>query len=394
MKIGLIRTPFKEDEVNKFEYIAIHKKRKWLKNVNCDYIIHLNEDYADNDLQARNYIRNNGSKYVADDISIYYYLQYKYGKRHSFILIRGDDENIETIAKSCDVVFLLIFDILEAFHTLPREKFERIQKVFSLPNVFPPYTYQKLVNHKNLYYDYLSEHGIRVVPTLYISSHEFLRDPHSCVEKVMTMSRGDRNSFIGKPIYGQESIDFYLFDEYTRPNHVHKYLERISTLYKGCVFQPFIKSLLDDGEYRVFYIGNKYVYTIKTKFDSTRTYITETHVTHRDDKKLKDVLKFTNKVFQSLPDLKVGGKTMEKLMTRIDVNCCYDGKYFVSEIEFVPSLYINTVDNLFIDKQLGDQIMKISHQIYNTPVKNENKKQWLVLCLLLLFFILFLVILH
>lgn len=394
MKIGLIRTPFKEDEVNKFEYIAIHKKRKWLKNVDCDYIIHLNEDYADNDRQARNYIRNNGSKYVADDISIYYYLQYKYGKRHSFILIRGNDENIETIAKSCDVVFLLIFDILEAFHTLPREKFERIQKVFSLPNVFPPYTYQKLVNHKNLYYDYLSEHGIRVVPTLYISSHEFLRDPHSCVEKVMTMSRGDRNSFIGKPIYGQESIDFYLFDEYTRPNHVHKYLERISALYKGCVFQPFIKSLLDDGEYRVFYIGNNYVYTIKTKFDSTRTYITETHVTHRDDKKLKDVLKFTNKVFQSLPDLKVGGKTMEKLMTRIDVNCCYDGNYFVSEIEFVPSLYINTVDNLFIDKQLGDQIMKISHQINNTPVKNENKKQWLVLCLLLLFFILFLVILY
>ena len=394
MKIGLIRTPFKEDEVNKFEYIAIHKKRKWLKNVDCDYIIHLNEDYADNDRQARNYIRNNGSKYVADDISIYYYLQYKYGKRHSFILIRGNDENIETIAKSCDVVFLLIFDILEAFHTLPKEKFERIQKVFSLPNVFPPYTYQKLVNHKNLYYDYLSEHGIRVVPTLYISSHEFLRDPHSCVEKVMTMSRGDRNSFIGKPIYGQESIDFYLFDEYTRPNHVHKYLERISALYKGCVFQPFIKSLLDDGEYRVFYIGNNYVYTIKTKFDSTRTYITETHVTHRDDKKLKDVLKFTNKVFQSLPDLKVGGKTMEKLMTRIDVNCCYDGNYFVSEIEFVPSLYINTVDNLFIDKQLGDQIMKISHQINNTPVKNENKKQWLVLCLLLLFFILFLVILY
>ena len=394
MKIGLIRTPFKEDEVNKFEYIAIHEKRKWLKNVDCDYIIHLNEDYADNDRQARNYIRNNGSKYVADDISIYYYLQYKYGKRHSFILIRGNDENIETIAKSCDVVFLLIFDILEAFHTLPREKFERIQKVFSLPNVFPPYTYQKLVNHKNLYYDYLSEHGIRVVPTLYISSHEFLRDPHSCVEKVMTMSRGDRNSFIGKPIYGQESIDFYLFDEYTRPNHVHKYLERISALYKGCVFQPFIKSLLDDGEYRVFYIGNNYVYTIKTKFDSTRTYITETHVTHRDDKKLKDVLKFTNKVFQSLPDLKVGGKTMEKLMTRIDVNCCYDGNYFVSEIEFVPSLYINTVDNLFIDKQLGDQIMKISHQINNTPVKNENKKQWLVLCLLLLFFILFLVILY
>ena len=85
---------------------------------------------------------------------------------------------------------------------------------------------------------------LRVNGGFFISSHEFLRDPHSCVEKVMTMSRGDRNSFIGKPIYGQESIDFYLFDEYTRPNHVHKYLERISALYKGCVFQPFIKSLM------------------------------------------------------------------------------------------------------------------------------------------------------
>lgn len=394
MKIGLVTTPFKEDEIKKFEYIAIHKKRKWLKNMNCDYIIHLNENYAYNDLQARDYIRKNGSKYVTDDISIYYYLKDKYGKKHSFILIKGDDENIENIVKSCDVVFLLIFDILEAFHTLPKEKFEKIQNVFSLPNVFPPYAYQKLINHKNLYYDYLSQHDITVVPTLYISSQDFLNDPQTCVEKVLSMSRGDMNSFIGKPIYGQESIDFQLFDEYTRSNHIHKYLERISALYKGCVFQPFIKSLSEDGEYRVFYIGKKYVYTIKTKFDSTRTYITEKYVTLDNDKKLKDVLKFTNKVFQILPHLEVGGKEVDKLLTRIDVNCCYDGKYFVSEIEFVPSLYINTVDDLFIDKQLGDQMMKISNQIYQTPVKHENKRQWFVLCILFLFLILFVVILQ
>ena len=150
----------------------------------------------------------------------------------------------------------------------------------------------------------------------------------------------------------------------------------------------------DDGEYRVFYIGDQYVYTIKTKFNSARSDIEEKHVTLETDKKLKDVLKFTNKVFQSLPDLKVGGKSIEKLMTRIDVNCCYDGNYFVSEIEFVPSLFMNTIDDLLIDKQLGDQIMKISHQIYNTPVKNDKKKQWLVLCILFLFLILFVVILY
>lgn len=364
-------------------------KRKWLKNIDCKYIIHLDEDYAENDMEARKYIQNNGNKYVTDDIFIYYYLLYKYGKEHSFLLIEGNDKDIENKVKSCDIVFLLIFDILEAFHTLPKPVFQKMEKIFSLPNVFPPFSYQKLVNHKNLYYEYLSQNGINTIPSLYISTDDFLKNPKECVEKVLHNVRGDDHAFIGKPIYGQESIDFKLFDKYTQPHHVHKYLERISALYKGCVFQPFIKSLSKDGEYRVFYIGNKYVYTIKTKFNESRTYIQEKRVTIKNDVKLKDVLKFTNKVFQTLPKLKIGGKHVDKLLTRIDVNCCYNDNYFVSEIEFVPSLFINTVDNLLVDKKIGDQIIKISNQINGISLQKEDQKQWILVFLLFLFLFLF-----
>ena len=45
---------------------------------------------------------------------------------------------------------------------------------------------------------------------------------------------------------------------------------------------------------------------------------------------------------------------------------------FVSEIEFVPSLYLDTVDHLFIDKKLAEQMMRIVEEI--TPKKKVKLK--------------------
>ena len=60
MKIGLIITPYKEDEKEKDEYVPIDSSRPWLKNVDEEFIIH-----------------HKNKQYVADDIAIYYYLKYK-----------------------------------------------------------------------------------------------------------------------------------------------------------------------------------------------------------------------------------------------------------------------------------------------------------------------------
>merc|ERR1712072_581484 len=66
-------------------------------------------------------------------------------------------------------------------------------------------------------------------------------------------------------------------------------------------------------------------------------------------------------IMAKLPDMEVQGKTLPRLLTRLDMGCYMDGKLqpFVNEIEFVPSLYIE--EHPFkVDAMLGDQMVKIT----------------------------------
>ena len=38
-----------------------------------------------------------------------------------------------------------------------KKDFIKMKTIFKSPNVFPPYDYQDLINHKNKYYDYLEK---------------------------------------------------------------------------------------------------------------------------------------------------------------------------------------------------------------------------------------------
>lgn len=378
MKIGFIITPYKNEELIKDELIAINHQRPWLKLVNSKFIIdHKNK------------------KWVSDDISIYYYLKETY-KQYIFEYILGNDRHIYEKVKRCDIVFLLIFDMLEAFHILSNSQFNEMKRTFMLPNVYPPYLFQNFINNKNKYYDYLKQKNINVLPMVYISSDEFKKDPKLSVKKVMEMQRGDENSFIGKPIFGQEKIDFERFDQHTQKYKVVKYLERISALYDGCIFQPFVKDLAKNYEFRNFFIGDQYEYTIRTKFivvdnDEDQESI---HVNMNDHPDNIEIVNFAKKVFLELPQLKMGNKNVDKLVTRIDIGCCFGTtKYFVSEVEFVPSLYSNEpqIVNSMIDKKIGDQIIKIIQQInVSTLTLPSNRKQTIFISSLVIFLLLFL----
>ena len=184
------------------------------------------------------------------------------------------------------------------------------------------------------------------------------------------MKRGDENKFIGKPIYGQESIDFKIFPSHVHENTIEKYLERITSIYTGCIFQPYLKNFDKLGEYRVFYIGDKQTYCINTK--DVRGLGSEKTISLRDPafEKLRN---FAQNVFDHLPKFLNHKVEISKLLTRIDIACCLKrNEYFVSEIEFVPSLYLDTVDHLFIDKKLAEQIMRIVEEI--TPEKKVKLK--------------------
>ena len=350
MKVGLLVTPYKEDQIQKQEYVKV-KYRDWLNNLKVkDSII----------------IRN--KKFATDDMSIYYYLRDKYGKQHTFVKIHGNDEKLQEKIKSCDIVFTIIFDLLEAFHILPRKDFARIKRAFKLPNVYPPYQYQFMINNKDEYYKYLDQVGINVLPFLHISSKEFLTNPSKCIKKIFAMKRGDENKFIGKPIYGQESIDFKIFSSYAQQHTVEKYLEKISSIYTGCIFQPYLKNFDKIGEYRVFYIGAKQSYCINTKRGNYKQISLSS-----SDPDMKKVFAFAQQVFDHLPKFLNNKVEISKLLTRIDIACCLqENEFFVSEIEFVPSLYLDTVDHLFIDKKLAEQMMRIVEEI--TPKKKVKLK--------------------
>ena len=56
------------------------------------------------------------------------------------------------------------------------------------------------------------------------------------------------------------------------------------------------------------------------------------------------------------------------------ITCCNNRDYFVSELEFVPSLYCDRVDHLFIDRKLGDQIIEIINQTEEIKKEKNLKK--------------------
>jgi hypothetical protein len=263
------------------------------------------------------------------------------------------------------MVFLLIFDKLEAYHVLSKQEYQRIENVFSKDNIFPPAAFQMLINYKNDYYQYLQKKNVSVLPMVVIKSEDIEEgeDKEEVMLKISELPKGDEGKIIGKPIFGQESIDFEVFEK-NGMYKVNKYLERIQSLYEGCIFQPYIKALEKNGEWRVFFIGNRFVYMIRTQ--NINTFIDSSK-----DKDFDDALRFAHEVFKALPTLNVLGKPVDRLLTRIDIGCCQGDKgkqkkgFFVSEVEFVPSMYFDVpeVQKLQIDKKLSEQILKIVRQV-------------------------------
>jgi hypothetical protein len=371
MKIGILLTPFKEEQIQKQEYVE-KANRDWLTN-----------------LSRKDTIVIKNKEYTTDDISIFKYLKAKYHnkkEKHEFIAIPGDSENLKSQIESCDIVFLLIFDVLEAFHTHSEYNFSNIKKIFKLPNVFPPFPYQDLINKKNKYYKFLQEKSINVLPFLYISAGEIRNDMKSCIDKIKAMELGDDRKFIGKPIFGQESVDFEVFSKNTKKYRIEKYLDRIKNMYPGCIFQPFKRGYDRFGEYRVFFIGDSIEYCVRTKTvnDEFQYEVVFSRNTSLKDKSLqfaknvninvvKNIFKFCKSIFDKLPVFTCFGNDIPKLLTRMDISCCHNNSYFVAEIEFVPSLYSDRVDNLFIDGKLGEQIKYIIDQVELAKKKKKSK---------------------
>jgi hypothetical protein len=366
MRVGIICTPSIQDERDKSELVEIDlKMRPWLKNI------------AQEDV-----IVDEQKLHTSDDRSIAYYLKSVAPSSYDINIIIPTDKSAIAKAKANDINFLLIFDVLEAFYVLPWKKFKQVQVLFELDNVFPSYEFQHFVNHKNVYYDYFRSKGVNVLPNLHISKKEFEDDPDAVVEKVLGMQKGDDGMIICKPVYGQESIGFHKLSDPINADKLERLMEMSFQTYKGLLFQPYVEDLSRNIEYRIMFVGNRPVFGVRTGGDMYPDYF--------EPSEEPKVVAFSKHVVKMLPPNLYKGILCPRLLTRVDVGCCFGkGDYFVSEIEFVPSLFIpESPETLKFDAILGNQIIHIIRFLESKAVSTKeagmNKTVTAVLVLVLI----------
>merc|ERR1711964_11126 len=286
--------------------------------------------------------------------------------------------SVERLAKN-DLNFMLIYDLLEAFHNdnTPEKfftkNFEDVLK--TAPNIYPPYEYQRFINSKMEYYNYMNENGIPIVPTLSLTKERAMKDGiKSTVLRLMAEMRnaGWANDFIAKPVLGQESKDYRRFAR-NHEERLTKYLEKALKKYPGIIFQKYITGFgasEDCPEVRMYYVGDNYQFSMvatPAKIHRPNDEGGELDLPINTPKRKKVV----KQILKKLPTIKMpNGVTLPRMLTRVDLGLIRDGKPnpFVNEIEFVPSLYIEDHPYL-IDQALGDQMVKITQQY----VKARNK---------------------
>lgn len=358
MRIGILVTPFVSEEVWKLETIPIDNRRPWLFDVPQEYRVKVQ-----------------GKDHVSDDIAIAYCLKSKVDKQgHIVDIISPLDADAHDRVKATHITFLIIYDKLEAFHTLPDSLYEKVKRILALPNVFPNKEYQKFVNHKDIYYSYFRRKGIQVLPNIYISDKEYDTNPDAAVQKIMGLEKGDDGKIIGKPILGQESIDFMEFNPPFSKERFHNYLERIFQNYEGVLFQPFIRNLRDKSEFKVMFFGDQISYVVEVNPKDGDKAMSP------NQENIKDIVEFARTVFLNLPRVYFREKEVSRLITRVDIGCCYgQGGLFVSEVEFVPSLFCPDVakdlPNKLVDMEVTQQMMKILDQVKDiTPPKETNSR--------------------
>ena len=356
IRIGILLT-LPRLEKKKDELVCENKDRWWLKKVQNKYCIK-----RDNKLCC------------PGDVSIGKYIETKYNIKVDYI--KPSEITKERLKKNT-VNFMLIYDLLEAFHSSKtpekKRKYNNLVKVLSeANNIYPPYQYQQLINDKSKYIKHLSKKKKNVIPTFSITRQQYNRFGKTKQQRIQNTTksiinkakRNGWNKFIAKPIFGQESIGFKAFDPQKINKQVPKYVDKMfndkKTIYPGILIQKYIEGFdKENPEIRMYFIDEDYKYSVIT---------TDTKVTIPKNEKgsepvpgFNKLKMFAKETLKGLPPIVINGKKLPKLLTRIDVACQKKFKkpWVCNEVEFVPSLYIEDI-NTIPEIPLGDGMVKIA----------------------------------
>lgn len=339
LKIGIVLN-YKKAEKKKDELLSVNsRKMPWLS-------------LAKQSKYSSFIILRNGKPYVPADVAIGLYIESKYP---NVIIDYITPKEISTRRfKKNDIVFVVIYDLLESFHLSDRSNFARYKLALkNSNNVYPPYKYQKFINNKCDYYKYLSKKKIPVAPTQCVSREKwFSRNPDKYVSNLLAkVKRNKWESVIAKPVYGQESLDFAKFISCSpvdglkcQQEKMKSYLGKNIPKYKSIVIQEYIAGFdKNKPEIRTYFINGEYKYSIVTTNSRVGIPVQEGGTFKLPDHIWKGVRSLSNNVIKSLPKFDLPGKYKSPILTRIDIGSGLNGVphgLFVNEVEFVPSLYI------------------------------------------------------
>lgn len=348
MRIGFIITDCPSEEIAGDEMLVIDRSRPWLEDAPPKFVHSYKKKPA-----------------VTYDVSVALYVKKTYPGVHVDMIM--PDDTTPTRLRNNDMNFLLIFDIVDSWHSKTTEARKSFVKANTeADNVFPSGYYQKLVAHKNLYYEYLRNAGIPVADFLYFSSSTYKKEGADGVIRTLRrqMKAKKWKDFVAKPVLGQGSADFKFFPSSVEDHRLAGYLEKIFKVgYPGVIFQVFVEGFADKTpEFRQFYVDTDYWFTMVTdeQHEDERQPKSEGG-TFPDNKQLRDARRLGDEVIAKLPPQFTVGKTaLPRLLTRVDVGCCVNRKMFCSEVEYVPSLFINSVKKLKIDAELAEQAVAIT----------------------------------
>jgi hypothetical protein len=367
IKIGIVLN-YKNAEKKKDELYCLNSE-KWLK--------------FDKTHQPFSIMRKN-KKCIPADVAIGVYLESFKDPEVNIIIdyITPDDISVARF-KENDIVFIIIYDLLEAFHLSDKSKFDNFKNTLkNSPNVYPPYSYQKFINNKCTYYKYLANKKIPVAPTYCITKEKWLkRDSENYVNKVLSKVRHNKwKSIIAKPVYGQESKDFAKFKEINesvaQKNHLTRYLSKNIPKYKSIIIQEYIPGFdKDNPEIRTYFIDGIYAYSVVTTSTLVETPVQEGGNFKIPTANWEYLMKFSQHVMDSLPKLNLPGLHRNPILTRIDIGSGLKNapfSYFINEIEFVPSLYIEDQDFPVVE-EIAKSLLEVAFLYYTRPLPIKVK---------------------
>jgi len=196
-------------------------------------------------------------------------------------------------------------------------------------------------------------------------------------------------------VYGQESKDFAKFVPNgllknskrkrkmiikipetsidTQKNKLCKYLSKNIPKYKSIVIQEYIKGFdKENPEIRCYFLNGQYVYSVVTTSTKVETPVQEGGRYKIPPNKWRYIKRFSKKVMEALPKINLKF-SKASILTRIDIGSGLDNVphgYFVNEIEFVPSLYIED-QNYPVVEQIAKSLLFVAFEYYYSklPIK-------------------------